>query len=81
MAIKPRWSTQPDKNFGFGESGGSWNSPFEADWYWIGVVFMVKIFLCFFIKRKGYKYEDELGSKEIWQPFPSNGARKLVGIS
>ena len=51
MAIKPGRSSQPDKKFGFG--GGSENSPFEADRYWIGVVFMVKIFFCvFFIKRK-----------------------------
>ena len=51
MAIKPGWSSQPDKKFGFG--GGSENSPFEADRYWIGVVFMVKIFfVSFFIKRK-----------------------------
>ena len=41
MAIKPRWSSQPDENFGFGEGGGSWYSPFEVDQYWIGVVFMV----------------------------------------
>jgi hypothetical protein len=36
------------------------------DWYWIGVEFMMKIFLCF-VKRKdkGYRYEDELGSKKI----------------
>ena len=73
MAIKPRQSSQPDKKFGFG--GGSENSPFEADRYWIGVVFMVKIFFCVFYKKKRYKYEDELGSKKIWQPFPSNGAR------
>ena len=29
---------------------------------------------CFY-KNKGYKYEDELGSKKIQQPFPDNGAR------
>jgi len=37
-------------------------------------------YFCFY-KNKGYKYEDELGSKKIWQLFPSNGTRKLVGIS
>jgi hypothetical protein len=31
--------------------------------------------------QKGYKYEDELGSKKIQQPFPGNAVRKLVGIS
>ena len=73
MAIKPGWSSQPDKKFGFG--GGSENSPFEADRYWIGVVFMVKIFFMFFYKKKRYKYEDKLGSKKIRQPLPGNGAR------
>ena len=64
MAIKPGRSAQPDEKFGFG--GGSENSPFEADRNWIGVVFMVKIFLCFLIrKKKRYKYEDKLGSKKI----------------
>jgi len=53
MAIKPGRSSQPDKKVGFGGSGGSWNSLFEADRYWIGVDFMVKIFFCvFYIKRK-----------------------------
>ena len=52
MAIKPGQSSQPDEKVGFGGSGGSWNSPFEADWYWIGVVFMVKIFFMFFIKKQ-----------------------------
>jgi hypothetical protein len=49
MAIKPGRSSQPDENFGFGD--GLENSPFEAYRYWIGVVFMVKIFFVFFIKR------------------------------
>jgi hypothetical protein len=43
MAIKPRRSSQPDEKFGF--YGGSENSPFEADRYWTGVVFMVKIYI------------------------------------
>ena len=46
MAIKPARSSQPDKKFGFG--GGLENSPFEMDRYWIGVVFMVRIFFVFF---------------------------------
>ena len=46
MAIKRGWSSQPDERFGFG--GGLENSPFEADRYWIGVVFMVRIFFVFF---------------------------------
>ena len=29
---------------------------------------------CFY-KNKGYKYEDELGSKKIQQPFPGNGTK------
>jgi hypothetical protein len=62
MAIKG-WSPLPDEEFGFG--GGSANSPFEADRYWIGVVFMVKIFFMFFIKIKRYIYEDVLGLKKI----------------
>jgi hypothetical protein len=60
--------------------GGSENSPFEVDQYWIGVVFMVKLFW-FLIKKKRYKYEDELGSNKILLPFPSNGVKKLLGIS
>ena len=79
MAIKLGWSSQPDEIFGL--EGGSENSPFEADRYLIGVVFMVKIFFCVFYKKKRYRYEDELGSKKILQPFLGNGARKLVGIS
>jgi hypothetical protein len=72
MAIKLGWSPLPDERFGYG--GGSKNSPFEADRYWIGVVFMVNIFfLCFYKKR--YIYKDELGLKKIRQPLPSNGAR------
>ena len=51
MAIKLGRSSQPDEKFGFG--GGSKNSPFEADRYWIGVVFMVKIFcVCFLYKKE-----------------------------
>jgi hypothetical protein len=60
------------------ESGGSENSPFEADRYWIGVDFMVikiKEKYFYFYKRKGYKYEDKLSSKEIQQPFPDKGTR------
>jgi hypothetical protein len=49
MAIKG-WSPLPDEQFGFG--GGSVNSPFEADRYWLGVVFMVKIFFCVFYKAE-----------------------------
>ena len=51
MAIKLGQSSQPDEKVGFDGSGGSWNSPFEVDRYWIGVVFVVKIFLCFYIKK------------------------------
>ena len=55
MAIKPGRSSQPDKKVGFGGSGGSWNSLFEADRYWIGVDFMVikkkRIFFVI-VKRK-----------------------------
>ena len=29
---------------------------------------------CFY-KKRGYKYEDELGLKDIQQPIPGNGAR------
>ena len=50
MAIKPGQSSQSDEKFGFG--GGPEKSPFEADKYWIGVVSMVKIFLCFSNKKK-----------------------------
>jgi hypothetical protein len=61
MAIKLGWSSLLDDMFGFG--GGSMNSPFEADWYWIGVDVMVKVFCDFYIKRKDKRcrYEDELG--------------------
>jgi hypothetical protein len=48
MAIKLGWSPLPDERFDFG--GGSKNSPFETDRYWIGVVFMLKIF--FYIRKK-----------------------------
>jgi hypothetical protein len=43
MALKLGWSPLPDEWFGFG--GGSANSPFEEDRYWIGVDFVM-------IKRK-----------------------------
>ena len=33
----------------------------------------------FFLKRKIKRYEDQLGPKLEHQPFPGNGARKLVG--
>jgi hypothetical protein len=49
---------------GFG--GGSRNSPFEAEQFLVGVVLMVRKRKCFcFYKKKGYRYEDELGSKKI----------------
>jgi hypothetical protein len=35
----------------------------------------------YFYKKKGYKYEDKLGSKKIRQPFYGNGAKMLNGIS
>ena len=73
MTIKLGQNSWLDKKFGFG--GGSENSPFEAKRVGFGVGFMVKIILCFFIKRKACRYEDELGSKKIRQPFPSNGTR------
>jgi hypothetical protein len=76
MALKLGWSSLPDEWFGFG--GSSANSPFEEDRYWIGVDFVMikkkRKYFCFY-KKKGYKYEDELGSKEIQQLFPGNGAR------
>ena len=50
MAIKLGRSSEPDKKFGFG--GGLENSPFEADRYWIVVVFMVKIFFCVFLMKR-----------------------------
>ena len=37
----------PDEKFDFG--GGLENSPFEANRYLIGVVFMVTIFFCVFL--------------------------------
>jgi hypothetical protein len=41
-----------------------------------------KEIFCFFIKKiKDTSYEDKLGLKIIHQPFSSNGARELVGIS
>ena len=42
MAIKLGLSSKPDERFGFGESGGSWNSPFEAERFRVGVCFVVK---------------------------------------
>jgi transcription initiation factor IIF auxiliary subunit len=63
VAIKLGWSPLLDEWFGFG--GGSENSPFEIDQYWIEVVFMVKIYFLYKKKKKRYKYEDELGSKKI----------------
>jgi hypothetical protein len=73
MAIKAGWSSQLDENFGFG--GGSENSPFEAERVEFGVAFIVKVFLCYIYIKKRYRYDDELGSKKIWQPSPSNGGR------
>jgi hypothetical protein len=40
MAFKLGWSSLPDERLGFG--GGSVNSPFEADRFWVRVVCMVK---------------------------------------
>jgi hypothetical protein len=72
MAIKLGWSSQSDDQFGFRESGGSWNSPIEVEWFLIGVDVIVKNkrrYLCFY--KKGYRYKDKLGSKKIatvlWQ--------------
>ena len=74
MTIKLGWSPLPDENFGFGESGGSWNSPFEVERVGFGIGFMIeKIKENIFVFK--IKYEDELGSKKIWQPFLNNGAR------
>jgi hypothetical protein len=42
MAIKPGRSSQPGERFGFGESGGSEKSPFEAKRFGFEVGFMVK---------------------------------------
>jgi hypothetical protein len=36
---------------------------------------MVKIFYVFYVKKKRYRYEDELGSKKVQQPFPDNDTR------
>jgi len=48
MVIKPGGSPQPDEWLGF--EGGSGNSPFKMDWYWIGVdVMMEKIKDFFFV--------------------------------
>jgi hypothetical protein len=66
-AFKLGWSSSPDERLGFG--GGSANSPFAAGRKGFEVGFMMEkvkeIFFLFFIKRKGYKYEDKLGSKKI----------------
>jgi hypothetical protein len=35
----------------------------------------------YFLKGKTQGYMGELGLEKLQQPFPSNGARKLVGIS
>jgi hypothetical protein len=54
---------------GFENGDGSSNSPFEVEGFEFEVGFMVEkvkeIFFFVFIKRKGYKYEDKLGSKKI----------------
>jgi hypothetical protein len=66
-AFKLGWSLLPDERLSFG--GGSANSPFVAGRKGFEVGFMMekvkKIFFLVFIKRKGYKYEDKLGSKKI----------------
>ena len=68
MAFKLGWSSQPDEWFGFETGDGLRNSPFEAERYGFEVGFMVKKdkrrYFCFY-KNKGYRYEDELGSKKI----------------
>jgi hypothetical protein len=33
------------------------------------------IFVFFYVEKKRYRYEDELGSKKIRQPIPDNSAR------
>jgi hypothetical protein len=40
MAIKLGCSSHLDERLGFERGGGSRNSPFKMDWYWIGVEFM-----------------------------------------
>ena len=42
MAIKLVWSPLLDENFGFGESGGLWNSPFEAERVEFEIGFMIE---------------------------------------
>jgi len=49
MAIKLGWSPLPDENFGFGESGGSWNSPFEVERVGFGIGFMIEKIKDFFV--------------------------------
>jgi hypothetical protein len=67
MGIKSGQSSQLDKKFGFG--GG-----FKADLYWIGVVFMVKIFFVFLQKEK-IQIRVQTRFKEIQQPFLGNSTR------
>jgi hypothetical protein len=40
VAISHGWSSYPNERFGFGESGGSWNSPFEVEGFEFVVGFM-----------------------------------------
>ena len=65
MAIKLRWSPLPDKRFDF--ESGSGNSPFEAVGFGFENGFTMEkikenILFCY---KKGYRYEDKLGSKKI----------------
>ena len=51
MAIKLGWSSWPDERFGFRKSGGSRNSPFEAERFGFEIGFIVEnpketYFLC-----------------------------------
>jgi hypothetical protein len=48
MAIKLGCSPLPDERFGFG--GGSANSPLEVEGFWIGVDFMLKIYIFVFFR-------------------------------
>jgi hypothetical protein len=68
MAFELGWSSQLDERFGFETGDGSRNFPFEADKFGFEVGFMVekdkRRYFCFY-KKKGYRYEDELGLKEI----------------
>jgi hypothetical protein len=45
------------------------------------MVTKIKENIFIFIKKKGHRYEAELGSKKIQQLFPGNDTRKLIGIS